>query len=295
MDFLTECITGNGHFRAYITNMTQLVTKSANIHKTSSDATIILGEALICTAIMGKSLLKGKDKLNVKINGRGQIGQIVTETNTPTLLRGYVTNTKAKLSANRTLNRNYSDLVGTDGFISVTKLQDELRPYVGEVPLVKGRIDRDFNYYLVQSEQIPSYINARVLVNPRGRVDSAGGFMLQPLPGASELELNLLEQHIKRLPNIALMLSKGMTVKQILKKVFGKEKININENKEVGLAPNLPKKWYAQALKKLPDKDIMDMINEDHGAEVTERYTEKAYYFSEEELKDILLSKRKRK
>ncbi|WP_439425335.1 Hsp33 family molecular chaperone HslO [Oenococcus alcoholitolerans] len=292
MDYLTKSITENGHFRAYVTDMTEVVGQSAKMHAASPDATVILGRALIATALMGTSLLKGTDQMHININGRGPIGQIVTETNAQALLRGYVTNAQVSLSQADRKNERYSKLVGLNGTIRVTKMQPGMNPYNGEVGLATGEIGDDFAFYLAQSEQIPNAVGVSVFVDSKGEVQSAGGFMIQTLPGAAENELDLLEQHIKRMPNISSMLSEGYKAEQILAQLFGNSRLDILDTIPVKLAPELPKKWYASALKSLPESELKAMIEEDHGAEIVGRFTGKKYQFTEDELRQILLTKK---
>lgn len=291
MDYLIKSITHNGHFRAYFTDMSALVKKTANIHHSSPDAATVLGRALIATALTGTSLLKGSDQIHVVINGRGPIGQIVTESSAQAQLRGYVTNPKATVAKKADGQPNVPLLVGLKGSLRLTKVQPGLEPYSGEVALVTGEIGDDFTYYLAQSEQIPSAIGVSVFTNSQGIVEHAGGFLLQTMPGASDNELDLLEQHLSRLPSISSMLAEGLQVEQIFPQLFGKEKIDFLDKIPVTLAAPLPKDWYAKALKTLPTKELTAMITEDHGAEIVDRFNGRKYQFSEAELQRILDSK----
>ncbi|AZZ60968.1 Hsp33 family molecular chaperone HslO [Oenococcus sp. UCMA 16435] len=295
MDYLAKSVTKNGHFRAYITDASDTVKQMTQMHKMSPDAAVVLGRTLIATALMGTSLLKGDDQMHISINGRGPIGQIVTETNSKAELRGYVTSPKVVAKINANGEADISNLVGLNGTLRVTKVHRGLEPYTGEVKLVTGQIGDDFTYYLAQSEQIPSAVGVSVFVDSNGEVKSAGGFLLQTLPGASDAELDLLEQHLRKMPNISSMLSEGLSASQILAQLFSNLKVDILETIPLKTADELPKKWYANAIETLPEKEIQAMIDEDHGAEIVGRFTEKKYNFSEEELKKILSLKRDKK
>ncbi|MFT8323897.1 Hsp33 family molecular chaperone HslO [Oenococcus sicerae] len=291
MDYLAKSLTTNGHFRAYVTDMSQTVQQAAEMHATSPDATIVLGRALIATALTGTSLLKGNDQIHVNINGRGPIGQIVTETDANANLRGYVTNPKAVAENGRNGLPDIAGLVGLKGSLKMTKIQPGLKPYVGQVALITSEIGDDFTYYLAQSEQIPSAVGVSVFVDSKGKVQHAGGILLQTMPGASDTELDLLEQHLAKMPNISSMLAEGLTANQILENLFAHLKLTVLETMPVQLAPELDKNWYAEAIATLPAQEIQAMIDEDHGAEIVGRFTNKKYQFSENELKGILASK----
>ncbi|OIL00361.1 molecular chaperone Hsp33 [Oenococcus oeni] len=295
MDYLAKSITKNGHFRAYVADASNVVKQMTEMHKMSPDVTVAFGRTLIATALVGSSLLKEDDQMHISINGRGPIGQIVTETNSKSELRGYVTNPKAIAKTNTNGEADISNLVGLNGTLRVTKVHPGLDPYTGEVKLVTGQIGDDFTYYLAQSEQIPSAVGVSVFVDSKGLVKSAGGFLLQTLPGANDTELDLLEQHLRKMPNISSMLAEGLSANQILAQLFANLKVDILETIPLKTADELPKKWYADAIGTLPKKEIQAMIDEDHGAEIVSRFTEKKYNFSKEELKKILALKMDKK
>ena len=66
--------------------------------------------------------------------------------------------------------------------------------FTGQVPLVSGELGEDFTYYFASSEQVPSAVGVGVLVNPDNSIKAAGGFIIQVLPNASDLIIDLLEQ-----------------------------------------------------------------------------------------------------
>lgn len=62
----------------------------------------------------------------------------------------------------------------------------------GQVPLVSGEIAEDFANYYVVSEQTPTLLSLGVLVSGEV-VLSAGGVLLQPLPGCTDDIISQLE------------------------------------------------------------------------------------------------------
>ncbi|MFP3489717.1 Hsp33 family molecular chaperone HslO, partial [Staphylococcus sp. SIMBA_130] len=88
------------------------------------------------------------------------------------------------------------------------------------VPIVSGEISEDFTYYFATSEQVPSAVGAGVLVNPDHTILSAGGFIVQVMPGADETVITRLEEQIGSLPPISKLIEEGNTPEQILQRLF---------------------------------------------------------------------------
>ena len=77
--------------------------------------------------------------------------------------------------------------VGKNGKITVIKDLGLKDPYIGQTELVSGEIGEDVAYYLTVSEQQPSAVALGVLINPDYSVKAAGGYIIQPMPGAPRI------------------------------------------------------------------------------------------------------------
>ena len=81
------------------------------------------------------------------------------------------------------------------------------RPYHGIVPLVAGEVAQDLASYLLSSEQTPSAVVLGVHVVPQGRVEHAGGLLLQLLPGVSDTEAAELATRVRELGPVTARLA----------------------------------------------------------------------------------------
>ena len=140
---------------------------------------------MTASVILG-AMLKGEEKITVKINGGGPIGTILVDANTKGEVRGYVTNPQTHFDLNEQGKLDVKRAVGTDGMLTVSKDIGLQQPFVGHVPLVSGEIGEDFTSYIVHSEQVPSSVGVGVLVNPDQTIQAAGGFIIQLMPGTDE-------------------------------------------------------------------------------------------------------------
>ncbi|MBS9338975.1 Hsp33 family molecular chaperone HslO [Fructobacillus sp. M2-14] len=287
-DQLIKVITKDEAFRAFALDGTKLVEEAAESHETSRLATVVLGRALLATEILAQASLKGEERLNVKMAGRGPIGQIVTEADTKGAVRGYVSNPEIENIVNDHNQLNVAGAVGNNGAFTVTKFAPYSNPYIGQSIMVSGEIGDDFTYYLTHSEQIPSVIGVGVTMNPDDTVKAAGGFMVQALPGATDAQLADLNQKLQDMPALATLLGRKEGPLAILDAIFGDQNYDELQAMQIGLAAEPAKEAYAAQLATLPSHEIQAMIDEDGGAEIRGKFSGKKHYFTAAELDTIL-------
>lgn len=170
-DYLVKAITNHSAFRAYVVDATKVVREAQKRHDTWSASSAALGRSLVGTILLANSVLKGNDKMTVKIQGNGPTGAIVVDGDATGKVKGYIHNPHVHLPVNTNHKIDVAGAVGKAGFLSVTKDQGLATPFTGQVPLVSGELGEDFTYYLAQSEQIPSAVGLSVFVNPDNSIE----------------------------------------------------------------------------------------------------------------------------
>ncbi|KJW12921.1 Hsp33 family molecular chaperone HslO [Levilactobacillus spicheri] len=286
-DYLVKSLIDNGMFRAYVVDATATVAEAQKRHDTWNTATAALGRTLIGTMLLSTSLLKGDEKLTVKVNGHGPVGAIVADGNADGTVKGYLQYPHTSLPLNTKHKLDVKKAVGTAGMLTVTKDQGLGQPYTGQVPLVSGELGEDFTYYLAKSEQIPSAVGVSVFVEPDNSVKVAGGFMVQVMPGATDEAISRLEQRLKSMPMVSELLLAGQTPEDILKLLFKDEEVKILQKMPVAFKCDCSKDRFAAALASVSTEAIQEMIDEDHGAEAVCHFCGNKYHFSEDELRAI--------
>ena len=287
-DYLVKSLIDHGMFRAYVVDATDTVAEAQRRHDTWSTATAALGRTLIGTLLLSTSLLKGKEKLTVKVNGHGPVGAIVADGNADGTVKGYLQYPHTSLPLNTKNKLDVKKAVGTAGMLTVTKDQGLGQPYTGQVPLVSGELGEDFTYYLAKSEQIPSAVGVSVFVEPDNTVKVAGGFMIQVMPGASDEAISRLEQRLKSMPMVSELLLAGQTPEDILKLLFTDEDVQILQKMPVAFKCDCSKDRFAKALASVSKDAIKEMIEQDHGAEAVCHFCGEKYQFSEDDLRQIM-------
>ncbi|MBZ5945625.1 Hsp33 family molecular chaperone HslO [Leuconostoc gasicomitatum] len=288
-DQFIKTITKNKYFRAFALNGTNLVRQATAAHETSRLASVVLGRGLLATSLTAQSVLKGEERMAIQINGRGPIGNVVVEADAKGSVRGYVTNDKLASIFDENNQLDVAQAVGTNGFLQITKFAPYSNPYIGQSQLVSGEIGDDFTYYLAQSEQIPSVVGVSVYMNDDDSVKSAGGFLVQALPDATDEAIDQLEVDLKNMKPLSDMLIENYTPLKILEAIFGEGEVKILQVAGVGLAAEPTKDAYREMLTTLPAVEIQAMIDEDNGAEIVGKFSGKRYFFTPEELIDVIL------
>ncbi|WP_368653571.1 Hsp33 family molecular chaperone HslO [Ornithinibacillus sp. 4-3] len=286
-DYIVKATAYDGKIRAYAIHSTNIVKEAQRRHDSWATASAALGRTLTISAMMG-AMLKGKDSLTVKVEGNGPIGAIIVDSNAKGEVRGFVKNPHVDFELNEQGKLDVRRAVGTEGNMSVVKDLGLKDYFTGQVPIVSGEISEDFTYYFVTSEQIPSAVGAGVLVNPDHSIKAAGGFIIQVMPGADEEVITKLENQISKFPAISSLVEQGHTPEQILLELFGKDEINILDRQDVSFTCNCSKERFERAIIGLGKEEIVQMIEEDHGAEATCHFCNEVYYFTEEELRSLL-------
>ena len=267
---------------------TNLVEKARKIHDLSPVVTAAFGRMLTMTVIMAAEMKNNKDKITVQIKGNGPAGVMLATANNMAKVKGYVANPIVDIPLNEDGKLDVGTAVGHEGYINVIKDIGLKEPYIGISPLVSGEIAEDFANYFVNSEQRDSAVALGVLVDKNG-VKSSGGYLINPMPDATEEDLMNIEQSIFKAGAISKMLDQELTLQEIAQKITGDENVKIIEDKIIPeFECDCSKEHFKEALMTIGKEDLENIIKEDEKAELTCHFCNKKYDFSKEELENIL-------
>ena len=287
-DKIIKMLAYNKKISVICANTTELVEKARNIHDLSPVVTAAFGRVLTIASLMGVEMKSTKDKLTVQIKGNGPIGQMLVTANNFPKVKGYVTNPVVDIPLNEDGKLDVSGAVGYEGYINVIKDIGLKEPYVGICPLVSGEIAQDFAEYFAKSEQKNTAVALGVLVNKDG-VKSAGGYVITPMPDATEEEIFKLEQNIFKAGAISKMLDENLSLKEIGMKITGDENIEIIEENIVPIYEcDCSKEHMEEALQTIGKEELVNILEEDGKAELTCHFCNKKYNLTKEELKAII-------
>ncbi|MCR8969675.1 Hsp33 family molecular chaperone HslO [Facklamia sp. 7083-14-GEN3] len=284
---LIKALAFNDQIRVFVVDATELVKQAQEKHQTWHTATAALGRTLVATALLSANL-KGDDRLLVQIKGSGPLGLISCDGDTQGRIRGYVSNPKVALELNSKGKLDVAGAIGLPGSLKVSKYLADSEPFTGQVELISGELGEDFTYYMALSEQTPSSIGLSVLVNPDETVQSAGGFMIQVLPGTSDEVIDQLETKIKSLGSLSDLIDGSEAITDLLDSLVGPNNSRVISQQSVEFYCPCSKERFTNSLAAVDPNLLQQMIDEDKGAEIVCQYCNATYQFSEEELKAIL-------
>ena len=225
-DYLVRGIAYDGQVRAFATNTTETVGEAQRRHNTWPVVSAALGRSMTASVMMG-AMLKGDDKITVKIEGDGPIGPMVIDADAKGDVRGFVTNPHVHFELNEQGKLDVRAGVGSQGALTVVKDLGLRDMFSGQTPIVSGEIAEDFTYYFASSEQVPSSVGLGVLVNPDNTILAAGGFIIQLMPGCDEETIEAIEKRLSSIEPVSKMIEKGYSPEQILEAVLGEGNVQI--------------------------------------------------------------------
>lgn len=285
-DYLVKALAYGGFVRAYAVNATETISEAQCRHDTWNTASAALGRTMIGALMLGATL-KGEDKMTVKIEGDGPAGAIIVDSNGKGEVKGYIKNPHISLPLNQSGKIDVRGAVGTAGMFTVIKDLGLKEPFSGQTPIVSGEIGEDFTYYLAVSEQIPSAVGVSVLVDTDDSIKTAGGFMIQIMPGASEEIIDQIEERLKETTRISTLLDDGQTPEEILQSLLATTDVEFLETLPVQFKCDCSKEKFSSAIITLGADQIQELIDQDHGAEAVCAFCNNKYKYSEDDLYEL--------
>lgn len=288
-DYLIRSIDKLGRIRVFIASTTNMVETARKIHNTSPTATAAIGRSLTAATLMSAMMKNERDTLTLQISGNGPAGRILIVAKNNGYTKGEILHPEADVPSRDDGKLDVGLLVGNEGTVTTIMDLGLKEPYVGMSKLVSGEIAEDIAHYYVYSEQQPTVVSLGVLVDKDITVRSAGGYIIQLLPGHTEEDIVLIEEALSKIKPVSTLIDEGCKPEDILKIIFKDFEMEILQKKEIEYRCDCSKGKIESVLRSLGKQAISEMIEEDHGAEVICHFCNKKYNFNESELAKIMI------
>ncbi|MEX2570796.1 MAG: Hsp33 family molecular chaperone HslO [Gemmatimonadota bacterium] len=288
-DYLVRATALEGRVRAFSLNATEVVAELQRRHQLFPVPTAAVGRTAMGALLLAAASLKEEDQiLSVEIRGDGPIGRIICTANGAGEVRGLASNPRVHAESVQPGKLNVAGVVGTEGYLSVTKDLGMRDSYRGTVELQSGEVGDDLAFYLGRSEQTPSAVGLGVFVMPDGSVEAAGGYLIQLLPGLSDDEVSEIEREIAALPHPTALIRGGVGPEEVLARVFS-ERVEILDRQPVSFGCPCSRERFEAALITLGREELTTIVEEQE--EVTElvcHFCNEAYHFTAQEMEAVL-------
>ena len=285
MDQLIKATAADGQLRVFAAVTTDVVAEAMQRHDCWPVAAAALGRTMT-GALLFAANLKNKESVTIKFKGYGALGTVTADATAEGSVRGCVDHPHVHLPLNVYGKIDVGGGIG-QGILSVTRFTGLKEPVTGSVDIVSGEIADDLINYLYTSEQTPSSIGLGVLVSPELKCLGAGGFFLQPLPGASDEVIDRIEENLRGISSVSHMVEEGLDAAGIIGRVLGVfGDVNILSATDLAFRCNCSKNYITDRLLTLGEADLR-ALHDDGRAEVKCHFCNEVYTFDSEDLSVI--------
>ena len=293
-DQLIRAISRDGYVKAAAVSTRELTERARQIHKTLPVATAALGRALAAASMMGNALKEDGESVTLQIKGGGPLGTVLAVSDNAGNVRGTVDEPAVDLPLRPDGKLDVGAAVGHEGTLTVIRDLNMKEPYVGSVGLLGGEIAEDLAAYFAESEQIPTACGLGVLVDRDQSVLSAGGYLIQLLPGAGEDVIAKVEGSILAAGPVTALLREDPDPETMLRKALSDFDLEILEKSPIGYRCTCSRERMERALISLGAEELQTMIDEQGHADLTCRFCDNVQHFSREDLEAMVEGIRKK-
>lgn len=287
MDEIIRAVTKDGYVKIAVIVGKKSVDRARQIHSLSPVATAALGRTLLAASILGNMLKEDNATVTVRINGGGPLGTIIAVSDNEGNIRGYVQNPHIDLPLKAKGKLDVGGAVGNNGQLTVSKDLGLKLPYIGSTELISGEIAEDFARYFSESEQLGSACGLGVLIDADCSVASAGGYLVQLLPDATEGIIDIVEKNISEMRMVSDILIEG-NGKDILNDLL------IGLDYEILTRTPIEYRCYCShervytAIKSMGKTNLEEISESSENTEVICHFCNSKYIFTPDDIRKIL-------
>jgi len=287
-DRIVRAISTDGLVQAAAICSRDLVERARKIHHTTPTATAALGRVLSGASLMGNALKGRGASLTLQFKGGGPLGTVLAVSDAEGNVRGYVGDPGAEVPLRQDGKLDVGAAVGHEGTLTVIKDLNMREPYVGTVDLLGGEIAEDIAGYFVESEQIPTACALGVLIDRDRSVRSAGGYLIQLMPGAGEDTIARVEGGIMAAGAVSALLERDPDPEHLLRAVMSDFELKLLKSDPVEYRCYCSRERVERALISLGADELEAILREQGGCQMTCQFCDAVYEFSAQELQTLI-------
>ncbi len=274
-------------FRAAVADATNIVREMQTIQGTYPVSTMAVGRAMVASALMASHLKEGH-MVSLYFRGDGPLEMFFAEASFEGEVRGYSPHPHMEIHP-RLGATNIGLAIGQGTLTVVRTLPSLGLPNRGTVEIQTGEVGDDVAFYLLQSHQTPSLVALGIKLNSFGFVESAGGIIIELMPGAPEGLIENLEKNFSQVKSLSERLAAGASVEDICDMYLkGIALIELDHPYPLEYKCRCSKERLANALMLLGHLEVEKMIEENQPAEAKCEFCGRQHKLGIVELEEIL-------
>ena len=274
-----------GEARVALLRTTQTAQRAGDIHNASDVAIAAMSRMMTGTAMLGVMMKEDSANITTIVDGGGPGGRMTCVAHGGDL-KISMHNPQYSLPPRKDGAPDVAGLVGKDGMLTVIRDYGVGEPYIGKTKLVSGELGEDFAAYYTQSEQTPSIVSLGAIVH-EGLVLSAGGVLVQAMPGCSAKTLEQLDLRAMLFSGISRDLFEDPL--DVLAERWFKDMDMVTLGRQpLRYHCGCSREKARQMLKAVGREQLIEILEQDHGAELTCHFCHTQHIFTEDDLKALL-------
>lgn len=281
--------------RASAVDATSVVREMQQLQEMLPLPTVAVGRAMVGSLLLASHLKEGQN-VGLYFKGSGPLTAIYAEAAFNGQVRGYCP-VPLYQPENYDQGLSLKNYLGK-GTLTVTRHQPfQKQPFQGTVAMDSGEIGEDIAHYLNQSHQIRSLVSLGVYLDTYGKVKSAGGIIIEVMPGVEDAIVDRIEQNAKtQSQSISQLMMAGAKPIDLITPYFqGIPFTELDHPYPIEYFCPCTKDRVMSALELFGEEELQDMIEKDKGAAVVCQMCGKPYEVSIGELVEIKSTLAKRK
>ncbi len=285
-DIIEKFLDDQGLVRASVVIATDVVESMRKTLGTYDIATIMLGRSMMGALLMAAHL-KQDENVGIYFRGNGPLKLVFAEGDHSGATRAYTPEPKIQLPL-RDGKPDLGSAIGIGLFEVVRGAVHFHNIHKGAVEIRTGQVGDDIAYYLYQSHQIPSLIALSVELKADGTVKTAGGILIELMPGAHEDVIQKIETRMKSAKSLDQLISQGASPQDLANQYLADfNMLKIEHKAQIRYECRCSKERVQNALFLLGHEELDSLLQDAKTHEVSCDFCGKKYNLTVEELQEI--------